>query len=185
MQFYVALRLLTAPLLATERLGPKRGEILDLGCGFGLFAVLMHIRSSARSVHGIDLVPRRVDVARQIEPNGSGLDFFAADARSFPERRFRRIVLIDLLHHVPFDAQDELLEGVGESLTSGGILAVKDLETGPFWKYAFHYVQDSAMTGWSRLTFRSRENMVARLEKFGLSVEVFHVERFRPHPHIV
>src|SRR5216117_2955117 len=42
---------------------PERGEILDLGCGFGLFSLYYAIMGPERRVTGVDLNPRRIEMA--------------------------------------------------------------------------------------------------------------------------
>jgi len=44
---------------------PDRGEILDMGCGFGLFSLYYAIMGPRRRITGVDLNPRRIDMARR------------------------------------------------------------------------------------------------------------------------
>src|SRR5262245_58082659 len=64
-QLYVALRLLTAPLIRTARLFPAGGRVLDLGCGHGIFAHLLHETGPDREVVGVDLMANRIEAARR------------------------------------------------------------------------------------------------------------------------
>lgn len=182
MRAYVAVRLLASGLIATERLVPRDGDVLDLGCGYGTFAHLLRLESPGRRVHGIDLSLDRIEAARRTAPPDGGLSFVAGDARSIPASSFPVIVVVDLLHHMPYAAQEELLTRAVHVLRPGGWLVVKDLERRPLWKYLFHYFEDWISYGGQPLYFRGREEMVGLLDGLGLEVEVVPIGRWRPYP---
>jgi len=68
-----------------DRLVPKRGRILDMGCGFGLFSLFLAMRSPERSIHGVDLSAKRIAASRGIQDLGIGQDLVA------PPRAQRRL----------------------------------------------------------------------------------------------
>jgi len=81
---HTARRLEPAAEVVVARLGPRPGErVLDVGCGTGN-AALAAARAGA-SVHGIDLAPRLVEVARARAAD-AGLDatFAVGDAEDLP-----------------------------------------------------------------------------------------------------
>src|SRR5436309_9429953 len=51
---YVRLRLILAPLIETALYVPPEGDILDLGCGNGIFAHLVRLHYPGRKILGID-----------------------------------------------------------------------------------------------------------------------------------
>ena len=58
-QIYFKLRPLIIPFDIIEKHVPKKGTIVDLGCGFGIFANFLAIQSDDRKVigiHSVDLV---------------------------------------------------------------------------------------------------------------------------------
>jgi 2-polyprenyl-3-methyl-5-hydroxy-6-metoxy-1,4-benzoquinol methylase len=184
-QLYVLLRLIAAPMIATARLFPAAGEILDLGCGYGIFAHLLLLANPRRRIVGIDVSPSRIEAARRVSSPHGGPSFQTANAHNFPKRRFPVIALIDLLHHMSYEEQITLLRLAVGALEEGGTIIVKDLETRPRWKYWVHMLQDRLMYRWQRLYFRPREEMTGLLERMGLVVSVHPLASWRPHPHIV
>ncbi len=184
-KLYVTLRFLTAPLVETARYFPDRGRILDLGCGHGIFAHLLHQGSPDREVVGVDLMPDRIAAALETRPADGRLQFSVGDARGFPDGRFDVIACIDLLHHMPYAAQEELLGKIAAALPSDGVLVIKDLETRPRWKYLFHYAQDFVSYRFNPLFFRSREEMSSLLDRLGFDARVHSLAAGRPHPHVI
>jgi 2-polyprenyl-3-methyl-5-hydroxy-6-metoxy-1,4-benzoquinol methylase len=184
-QLYVALRLTTAPLIATERFFPADGEVLDLGCGHGIFAHLLRLGAPKREVFGLDTNAARIEAARKTAPADGRLRFEVGEAGGFPERRFPVIAVVDLLHHMPWDAQETLLRRVADAVLPGGTVVVKDLEKRPRWKYFYHYLQDWIMYRGQPLYFREREDMIALLRRIGLDVSVHPLAGWRPYPHVV
>src|SRR5918996_3637768 len=64
---------------------PASGQLLDLGCGFGLFALYFAIRNPGVHVRGFDLNERRVDAARRAAAalDVQNAEFHVGDAASF------------------------------------------------------------------------------------------------------
>ena len=63
-RLFVHGRAFLSDLAFVERYVPKHGFIVDLGCGHGLFANVLMESSAQRRVLGLDLDPRKIDVAR-------------------------------------------------------------------------------------------------------------------------
>src|SRR5581483_2890047 len=63
-RLFVRGRAFLAELAVVERYVPKKGFVVDLGCGHGLFACVLREASPTRRVLGIDLDPRKIEVAR-------------------------------------------------------------------------------------------------------------------------
>src|SRR5690349_17260612 len=61
---YARLRLSLAPLIETALYVPSDGDILDLGCGNGIFAHLVRLHYPGRKILGIDKDEARIDTAR-------------------------------------------------------------------------------------------------------------------------
>ena len=82
---------------------PSQGRILDVGCGFGLFSLLLARACPQRTIHGLDLNSRRLaharTVARKLKiPNVS---FEKADiTRTRLAGEYDAIFVLDLLHHI-------------------------------------------------------------------------------------
>jgi ubiquinone/menaquinone biosynthesis C-methylase UbiE len=69
---------------------PDSGDVLDLGCGFGLFSLYYAQVLPGLSFHGVDLNARRVDLAREAgrRLGLTNVDYAVGDVREFrPGRR--------------------------------------------------------------------------------------------------
>ncbi len=112
---------------------PARARVVDIGCGQGLMASLLHAceqasrwpttwaaAPSARAYTGIELMQR--DVARG-EPALRALPFkprlVCADMREAALPACDLVVILDVLHYVDIAAQDALLHRVRDALRAG------------------------------------------------------------------
>lgn len=181
---YAFLRLKLSPLLKLERHVPQTGTILDLGCGTGIFANILHLGSPKRKILGVDLSKSRVETAKKVSNKNSHLDFVVGDVNTFYFKDYEIITLIDLLHHMPFHEQEDLLRKIYLRMHDEGLLLIKDLEKSPYWKYIFHYIQDSLSYRGSRLYFLSAQEMQKLLTGIGFGVEIISLASGYPHPHV-
>src|SRR6202041_2912962 len=117
-------------LSVMDLLLPDEGRILDVGCGFGLFAAYFGQTHPERSIVGIDPDTRRVGLARHVADR-LGLrqhTFVVGDVRDAPiEGPFDAAYVLDVMHHLPKDDQRRVLERLRAALAPGGILIVKDI----------------------------------------------------------
>lgn len=125
--------------------GATTRVLLDLGCGQGVVAALleaaheacMHGRWPAQwpqpartIVHGIELMPN--DVARARAALGERAVFQTGDIADTPFPAAHTVVILDVLHYLPYDAQRSVLSAVRDALPDGGrlLLRVGDADGG-------------------------------------------------------
>lgn len=156
---------------------PDPGRILDLGCGFGMFAVYLALSSRQRSVRGMDIAGRRIYVARLAAGGVPNVSFVSGDiARdAFPE--VDGIVLIDALHYFAPAVQDSILERCGRALRYGGTLLIRNADTKRRARYAVTSIHEIFMTrsGFTRgamLHFRPISELRLLLGRLGFRVRV-------------
>lgn len=128
---------------------PDGARILDIGCGQGLLASwLLSARGlfdkgiwpanwpaapKPASIHGIELMPR--DVERAQRALGNAARFTVGDMCRADFGKVDAVVILDVLHYVSYEAQDDVLRRVRDALAPGGtlILRVGDASAGlPF-----------------------------------------------------
>lgn len=125
-----------AELLRQGLLRPG-ARVLDIGCGQGVLAALLHACDAAPAwpegwapppratrYHGLDLMPR--DIARgQAALSSEAVRFECADMRqaAFPPSDL--VVILDVLHYVDHAAQDDVLRRVHACLAPGGRLLLR------------------------------------------------------------
>ncbi len=112
------------------------GDVLDLGCGRGHLALFLLEGGAATSVRGFDWDEEKVALATRA---GDGLDasFAALDVRACDVEPADTVLLVDVLHYLAPDAQDELLARAADLVRPGGRLVVRDATSGYGWRSAF------------------------------------------------
>ncbi len=171
-----------------DRLVPKRGKILDMGCGFGLFSLFLAMRSPERTLHGVDLSEKRIRAARVSAERMhlKNVQFEQADIREYAvSDKWDGVFTLDLLHHVLPQSRREFLSTVKEHLNPEGVLIIKDITTKPWWKMAFTWLLDQAMAGPCHVWYQSVERQTEELESFGFEVRSRSFRDRLPYPHVV
>jgi SAM-dependent methyltransferase len=116
-----------------------RSRVLDIGCGQGLLASLLHAATAQAQrgnwpsdwaeaptearVTGIELAPR--DVSRARDALGRNADFVCGDMRDTPFPKVDAVVILDALHYVGLAEQDEVLARARAALETGGRLVLR------------------------------------------------------------
>jgi SAM-dependent methyltransferase len=127
----------------------NKARVLDIGCGQGLLASWLLSAKAAQkngtwpahwpaapnpaSIHGIELMPR--DVARARQALGNAAQFTVGDMCSTNFGQADTVVILDVLHYVSIEAQNDVLRRVRDALAPRGrlILRVGDAAAGlPF-----------------------------------------------------
>jgi 2-polyprenyl-3-methyl-5-hydroxy-6-metoxy-1,4-benzoquinol methylase len=165
------------------------GRILDVGCGFGLFAAYFGQMHPRRRIVGVDPDARRIGIARRVTER-LGLSehrFLVGDVRDAPlEGPFDAAYVLDVMHHLPRADQRAVLERLVELLSPGGMLLVKDITTEPRTGLLFTELLDRLMVGWDEpLSYRHHHEWAAMLADLGLRTRMVRVPDVLPYPHVV
>jgi len=191
MKAYLRIKFRICPLLRMEVYVPDKGEIIDLGCGNGLFAAVMKLGSPARSILGIDLDARKIAAAQKSLGNIPHLDFRPGDIAAAEFPRADAFTIVDVLYLIPVADQDRILRMCAEALRPGGVLVLKEMDTRPRRKYFWNMIQETlavkiiGFTLGSRFHFRSRAAVVAVLKALGFKVKVVPLHKGYGYPHIL
>lgn len=167
---------------------PTEGRILDVGCGFGLFALYFASEAPGREMHGFDYNQHRIEMAqRSAERLGLGNCRFAvADAATTAiERPFDAVYMLDILHHIPVEAVSPLIERITRNLAPGGRLLVKEVTDRPAYKRWFTWVLDKAMDYRTPVSYWSIDTMRRTLADHGYTVHVHQMVDYLPYPHVL
>ena len=167
---------------------PASGEVLDIGCGFGLFSLYFASTGPARFLRGLDVDARRISVARRAAAR-LGIDnvaYTVSDARDFKaDGEIAAAYMLDIVHHVPPDTVPALLRQLRRALAPGGHLLVKDVDTRPAPKRWFTWALDKAMAPTAPVRYWSAEELTALLEATGFRVHRHLMVDWLPYPHIL
>lgn len=152
------------PLARIDELMPTHGRIIELGCGEGVISQYLS-RNLQRQLVGIDIDKKRLPSKKQ-----KNLEFKCADITKYKIGLVDGIVISDVLHHINFLEQDELLKRCFSSLGKDGVLVVKEINTqdlirskiSRFWDFVFYPLD--------RIYFSRGSDLISRLRKIGFKV---------------
>lgn len=167
---------------------PTSGDVLDVGCGFGLFSLYYAQLLPAVRLHGLDRDGRRIGIARRATqrlglPN---VEYTVGDARDFRGRMERAgAYMLDIVHHVPPETVEPLLGELHKALVPGGCLVVKDVDTRPAYKRWFTHALDCLLSPASPPHYWPAEPLQATLERVGFRVHRHLLVDFLPYPHVL
>ncbi|MGN6214714.1 1-acyl-sn-glycerol-3-phosphate acyltransferase [Parafilimonas sp.] len=108
---------------------PKKGKILDLGCGYGFMDYALYFASEHRVITGIDYDEEKIAVANTCFSKDDNINFIAADASKFSFEKYDAIIMSDVLHYLDETAQRKLIKNCCDSLNDDGMLLIRDANT--------------------------------------------------------
>jgi SAM-dependent methyltransferase len=192
------------PHLLRHGLIAPKARVLDIGCGQGLLASLLHAAGArARNgqwpagwasapvdarVHGIELMPR--DVARAQAALGDSAEFVCGDMRHAPFPAVDAVVILDVLHYVSINEQNEVLLRVRRALPVGGVLLLRVGDAGARRGFAISQWVDRLVTRvrGHRVTpvyGRTLAVWVTQLESLGFDVQSLPMSQGTPFANVL
>lgn len=185
-------RTFLSDLCFVEKHVPTAGEIVDLGCGHGLFSNLLALGHPQRHVTGIDLDPAKIDIARETVGTRTNVTFLCGDITQLDLPRCQAISIIDVMYLLPPGAQRAVLQACASILSPGGTLVWKAQEKRPRWKYVWTYGQELLATSIGltqgrrgKLHFLAREEAEAALASAGFEPTTVEMRSWRPYSDIL
>jgi cyclopropane fatty-acyl-phospholipid synthase-like methyltransferase len=167
---------------------PLSGDVLDLGCGFGLFSLYYAQILPGSSFRGVDVDARRVGIAREAARRLrlSNVEYVVSDARDFrASRQYAGAYMLDIVHHVEPAAVRPLLAELHATLLPGACLLVKDVDTHPAYKRWFTHALDLLVSPGSPPHYWAAETLQAALQEAGFRVSRHSMVDFLPYPHVL
>lgn len=169
---------------------PVEGEILDVGCGFGLFALYFSMEEPGRRIQGLDLDARRIEMARlaarRLGISTVRFELGRAEELSLdPSTSFDAVYMLDVVHHLPPAEVEPLLRSLVDSLSEQGTLVIKDVDTRPAFKRVFTHVLDLLVDPRHPPHYWSKEELTGLLGRIGLQVYRHAIVDYLPYPHML
>jgi 2-polyprenyl-3-methyl-5-hydroxy-6-metoxy-1,4-benzoquinol methylase len=183
---FLAARLAVVPLGDLDAtLRSLKGSVLSLGCGHGILERYLAEINPEVEVEGVELDAARVDAAQRTADRSPRVRVRRADVTKLDGDRVHDAAMaIDVLHHVPADAQPEIAVALYRLVRPGGTLVVKDIATRPRWKHRWNALHDRIVAGPEPVHCRAPEEMAELLATAGFDVDrVDRIGRFSPYPH--
>lgn len=192
---HTRIRWWTAPFEALEQLVPRTGDILEVGCGHGLFTTYLALSSADRNVVGIDIDAEKIALARQtagrLRSGEARVSFSSRPSGDVPtiDGGWNAIVISDVLYLLPSDARDGLIAECAAALAAGGSLVVKEVDTEPNFKARLAQFQEYLatrilhITDGDTLDFPSVAELELAMRSGGLSTSRCALDKGYFHPH--
>lgn len=185
----------------------SRSHVLDIGCGQGLLSSWLHAADGMAShpgwpagwqaaprevsVKGIELMPADVKRARQaLSAQADRFSFEVGDMCSTAFEKAQAVVILDVLHYVPYAAQQDVLKRVRDALSPMGrlILRIGDASAGLGFKvsnWVDHAVTLSRGHRLSRLYCRPLSEWMSQLGQLGFRVEATPMSQGTPFANVL
>jgi cyclopropane fatty-acyl-phospholipid synthase-like methyltransferase len=195
----VALRWRTCPFVAVESLVPRTGDVLDVGCGHGLFSIYLALTAPARRVTGVDIDDDKLSIARRAAVAaglGDRVEFLRVDADWRPGVAgdaaigpWDTVVEVDMLYLIGRRRASAWVGDSPAALRPGGSLVVKELDVQPAWKARWSHFQEVLATRVLRITDGEElelvplTDVVDAMRAAALEVSTRRLDRGRLHPH--
>ena len=172
-----------------EQYLPDEGDLLDLGCGFGLFALYIAACKPNARVIGLDVNARRLQIARvaAAQLGIRNVEFIQRDLRDWrPAQPIAGAYALDVFHHIPLESGNRLLVDLFAHLKPTGRFLLKDIDTTPRVMLAFTYLLDVLMSPRDDLAYRSAGAWQRQLAATGFAPIYLHfLWDLMPYPHIL
>ncbi len=107
---------------------PKKGKIVDVGCGYGFLSIMLGLMSKEREVLGIDYDDEKISVANNCLSKSEKLNFIYADVTTYHFEKADAFIINDVLHYFSTEKQIKLMEDCIRQLNANGVLIIRDAD---------------------------------------------------------
>ncbi len=107
---------------------PRKAKVVDIGCGYGYLSYLLRFVSADRRILGIDYDEDKIEMANHCISKNDRVDFVSADAADYAFENADIFILSDVLHYLPHDKQEALLDRCIGTLNPGGKIIIRDAD---------------------------------------------------------
>lgn len=178
------------PYEVVNKMIPKNGTIIELGCGEGLLTNYLAISEPKRKIVGYELVPERLASAKKKIKNTT---YKVADVTKLSLPKADVFVLFHVFHHLPSKlSQEKLLMDIKKALNKNGKLIIVDVHVSFDIKYIAAWFADHFLVPWvfekrfyTRAYFRTENEWLKLLKKIGYKVRTSKETKGRPFPNII
>ncbi|MCD6178587.1 MAG: MMPL family transporter [Bacteroidales bacterium] len=116
-----------------DKLIPRDAKIIDLGCGYGFMDYMLYFLSEKRQIIGVDYDEDKIRIAQNVHESTYSTEdqirFEVGDVSTFVFEEADVFVLSDVLHYLPFEEQDLLLDRCISKLNAGGRIIIRDADS--------------------------------------------------------
>ena len=161
-----------------EEVCASSAPLLDVGCGLGLLGFYLRERGFENPIVGLDRDLRKVRAAQRVASEYQEMDLRAQDLRGTLTEFSGNVAILDVLHYLSSDDQQDLLSRVAGRIAPGAALLVRDCPRDAGLRYAGTYLAEkfAQLVAWNidvPLHFPSRETIFQNFSpnEFGRDVK--------------
>jgi 2-polyprenyl-3-methyl-5-hydroxy-6-metoxy-1,4-benzoquinol methylase len=141
---------------------PSANRILEVGCGEGAVTQRLNTIYPDAKITAIDITPRVGRLYRGLRDNVRFIRCGVQEIAATESGQYDLVVLSDVLHHVPRELRQELLDAIRTALAPKGTLVFKDWQRNRAPIHWLCYASDRWLTG-DRISYMTRTEMRERL----------------------
>lgn len=178
---YVTIKIATDPVYAATAaiISGCTLPLLDIGCGMGLLGQYLHNHGHTQPYLGLDHDIRKIDAGRSAAQR-AGLDSVMtlrhADVAELPSMR-GHVALLDILHYLPVERQQALLQAAIRHLAPQGCLIIRNVLREPNWRFHVTRLEEFFLqaSGWipgGAQHYPTADEVRIPLENAGLDVRI-------------
>lgn len=168
-----------------DKLIPRKADIIDIGCGYGFLAYMLHFISEKRSVTGIDYDFDKIAIANNCISKDEYIQFVATDALEYQYTPKDVFIINDVLHYFSEEKQEHLITTCIQNLNPNGIIIIRDADStlkkrhwGTLYTEFFSTKFGFNKMGEEKLSFTSSTKINEIAVKNNMSIEIIDATRF-------
>lgn len=168
------------PFNQIESYLPKRGTIVDIGCGEGVMATLLAVSSPERKVIGLDINKKKIKLALEVSQKIQNLSFNLQDAINQNLPKANGFILSDFLHHIQLSKHRLFLRRLINHLEREGVIVIKEIDLKDGVRSKISRFFDFLFYPLEKVSFINSEELTDFLTRLGLKVRVIKVKKWFP-----
>jgi len=137
---WTILRIVILPYDKLDKIIPKKGIVLDIGCGNGGFTNYIVLGSKERKVTGIDFSKDRISQAVKSIRKRKNIKFIFGDVVKTNLPKANCYLMIDMLHHISFKNQDKIIRFISKRLDGNSLLIIKEVDSSNRVPFLFGHI---------------------------------------------
>lgn len=163
---------------------PENEKVFDVGCGSGMFLFLVNKFRNPSQLYGIEIDERLIENAKDLFVGEKSKSTFSVfDGEVIPEQMkdYNYITLIDVLHHVPLDKQQQFLIEIYNKMSKNSTLILKDINSNnPF--FVWNKIHDFVFSG-EIGNEPNPTSLMKLLQNVGFEIESINYKMMFLYPH--
>lgn len=148
----------------------KPKNVLDIGCGDGIFSFQILLASDA-DIEGFDIDPNKIDIASFLHRNYRSKFTVQSFHEYKSQKQFDLIIINDFLHHLNDENQDSALKFARDNVIDNGFIIIKEVSNLRSLDYALTRFLDSKLYPNDDLNFHSDNQWKQIFNKNGLTIK--------------